>query len=449
MSFTVAIVGRPNVGKSTLFNRLVGKRLALTDDLPGVTRDRRSGTASLGDLHFTIIDTAGLEDSDAKSLTGRMRRQTEQAVADADMALFLIDVRAGLTPLDRHFADWLRKQDTPVVLVANKCEGRVAAASLAEAFALGLGEPIPVSAEHGEGLSDLYDAVREQMPAEEGAAAEAAPDGPLQLAIVGRPNVGKSTLINRLVGEDRLLTGPEPGITRDAIAVEWRYRGRPLRLVDTAGMRRRSQVVERLEKLAVEDSLRAVQYAEVVVLVLDAADMLEKQDLAIARQVIEEGRALVIAANKWDAIKDKTDALKLLKDRVAASLTQAQGVALVTLSARTGQNLDKLLDAVFRTHETWNRRLGTPELNRWLATAVDSHPPPLVKGRRIKLRYMTQTKTRPPTFQLFGNQLDVLPEPYLRYLVNSMRERFDLPGVPVRVLLRKGTNPYAGREKKK
>ena len=449
MSFTVAIVGRPNVGKSTLFNRLVGKRLALTDDLPGVTRDRRSGAARLGDLEFTIIDTAGLEDSDAKSLTGRMRQQTERAVADADAAIFLIDARAGLTPLDRHFADWLRKQDTPVILVANKCEGRLPAAGLAEAFALGLGEPIPLSAEHGEGLSDLYDAVREHAPATDAAAADAAREGPLQLAIVGRPNVGKSTLINRLVGEERLLTGPEPGITRDAIAVEWRHRGRPIRLVDTAGMRRRSQVVERLEKLAVDDSLRAVQYAEVVVLVLDAADMLEKQDLTIARHVIEEGRALVIAANKWDAITDKTDALKQLKARVEASLPQAQGVALVTLSARTGQNLDKLMKAVLDTHETWNRRVTTPELNRWLGAALEAHPPPLVKGRRIKLRYMTQTKTRPPTFQLFGNQLDVLPEPYLRYLVNSLRERFDLPGVPVRVVVRKGKNPYVGGERRK
>jgi GTPase len=448
MSFTVAIVGRPNVGKSTLFNRLVGKRLALTDDLPGVTRDRRSGAASLGDLQFTIIDTAGLEDSDAKSLTGRMRQQTERAVAEADAAIFLIDARAGLTPLDRHFADWLRKQGTPVILVANKCEGRLPQAGLAEAFALGLGEPIPLSAEHGEGLSDLYDAIREHVPEGE-VAAKPAPEGPLQLAIVGRPNVGKSTLINRLVGEERLLTGPEPGITRDAIAVEWRHRGRPIRLVDTAGMRRRSQVVERLEKLAVDDSLRAVQYAEVVVLVLDAADMLEKQDLAIARHVLEEGRALVIAANKWDAIKDKTDALQKLRARVEASLPQAQGVALVTLSARTGQNLDKLMSAVLDTHETWNRRVTTPELNRWLGAAVDAHPPPLVKGRRIKLRYMTQTKTRPPTFQLFGNQLDVLPESYLRYLVNNMRERFDLPGVPVRVLLRKGENPYAGRGRRK
>src|SRR5215813_3509295 len=448
MSFKVAIVGRPNVGKSTLFNRLTGKRLALVDDLPGVTRDRRVGAASLGDLRFTIVDTAGLEDSAAQSLTGRMREQTARAVAESDVALFLVDARAGLTPLDRHFAGWLRKQHTPVLLVANKCEGRQPMAGLAEAFALGLGEPIPISAEHGEGLADLYEAIRRHAPEESAEAPTPKTDTPLKLAIVGRPNVGKSTLINRLVGEDRLLTGPEPGITRDAIAVEWRHRGRPIRLVDTAGMRRRSQVVERLEQLAVDDSLRAIQYAEVVVLLLDAADMLEKQDLVIARHVIDEGRALVIAANKWDAIKDKPVALRKLKARVAASLPQAQGVALVTLSARTGQNLDRLMRAVLDAHATWNRRVATPELNRWLEAALEAHPPPLVKGRRIKLRYMTQTKTRPPTYQLFGNQLDVLPEAYLRYLVNGMRERFDLPGVPVRMLLRKGKNPFAGRDRK-
>jgi GTPase len=446
MSFTVAIIGRPNVGKSTLFNRLIGKRLAIVDDTPGVTRDRRTGDARIADLRFTAVDTAGLEDSAAKSLTGRMRQQTERAVADADLALFMIDARDGVTPVDRHFATWLRKAGKPVVVVANKCEGRVGEAALAEAFALGLGDPIPFSAEHGEGLSDLYDALRPHAAAED---SEPVPDetesadDSLQLAIVGRPNVGKSTLINRLIGEDRLLTGPEPGITRDAIAIEWRHRGRRLKLVDTAGLRRRPRVVERIEKLSVEDSLRAIRFAQVVVLVLDAADMLEKQDLAIARLVIDEGRALVIAANKWDAIADKPVALRKLKDRVERSLPDVRGIALVTLSARTGQNLDRLLTAVTEVYESWNRRIPTPELNRWLAAAVDQHPPPLVKGRRIKLRYMTQTKSRPPTFQLFGNQLDVLPDAYLRYLVNALRDRFDLPGTPVRVVVRKGKNPYA------
>ena len=448
MSFTVAIVGRPNVGKSTLFNRLIGKRLAIVDDTPGVTRDRRIGDARIADLRFAVIDTAGLEDSAAASLTGRMRRQTERAVADADLALFMIDARAGVTPVDRHFAAWLRKAGKPVVVVANKAEGRAGDAGLAEAFALGFGDPIPFSAEHGEGLSDLYDALRRHAPGAEddGPAEEPAADPaeePLQLAIVGRPNVGKSTLVNRLIGEDRLLTGPEPGITRDAIAVEWRHRGRRLKLVDTAGLRRRPRVVERIEKLSVEDTLRAIRFAQVVVLVLDAADMLEKQDLAIASLVIDEGRALVVAANKWDAIKDKPAALRKLKDRVEKSLPEVRGLSLVTVSARTGQNLDRLLDSVIRTYESWNRRLPTPELNRWLASAVDRHPPPLVQGRRIKLRYMTQTKARPPTFQLFGNQLDVLPAAYLRYLVNDLRDRFDLPGTPVRVIVRKGKNPFA------
>jgi GTP-binding protein len=447
MSFTVAIIGRPNVGKSTLFNRLIGKKLAIVDDTPGVTRDRRAGEARIADLRFTAIDTAGLEDSARQSLTGRMRQQTERAVADADVALFMIDARAGVTPVDRHFAGWLRKAGKPVVVVANKCEGRGGETGLAEAFALGLGDPIPFSAEHGEGLSDLYDALHAHAPDADDAvpvdeAAETA-DEPLQLAIVGRPNVGKSTLINRLIGEDRLLTGPEPGITRDAIAVEWRHRGRRLRLVDTAGLRRRPRVVERIEKLSVEDSLRAIRFAQVVVLVLDAADMLEKQDLAIARLVIDEGRALVIAANKWDVIADKPAALRKLRDRVEKSLPDVRGIALVTISARTGHNLDRLLGAVADVYDSWNRRISTPELNRWLAAAVDRHPPPLVKGRRIKLRYLTQTKSRPPTFQLFGNQLDVLPDAYLRYLVNDLRDAFNLPGTPVRMIVRKGTNPYA------
>jgi GTPase len=459
MVFTVVIVGRPNVGKSTLFNRLVGRRLALVDDTPGVTRDRRVGEARIADLRFTVVDTAGLEDADHASLTGRMRRQTEQAVAAADLVLFLIDARAGLTPLDRHFATWLRKAGRPVVLVANKAEARAAEPGITEAFELGLGEPIAISAEHGEGLADLYDAIAPLLSESEPPLADesivpketaeetedAEHTGPLQLAVVGRPNVGKSTLINRLIGEDRLLTGPEPGITRDAIAVEWRYRDRPIRLVDTAGMRRRAHVTDKLEKLSVDDTLRSIRFAEVVVLVLDAEDMLEKQDLAIARLVVEEGRALVIAANKWDAVKDKTAAIEKLKDRLEISLAQSRGVTAVTISARTGHNVDRLLDAILAAYDVWNRRVATAELNRWLETMLESHPPPLVQGRRIKLRYLTQIKTRPPTFALFGNQLEDLPDAYLRYLENGLRMRFDLPGVPIRLQIRKGKNPYVGK----
>jgi GTP-binding protein len=449
MSLTVAIVGRPNVGKSTLFNRLVGKPLAIVDDTPGVTRDRREGAARIGDLAFRVIDTAGLDEGDAHSLTDRMRRQTARAVEEADVVVLLVDARAGLTPLDRHFAGWLRKSGRPVILAANKCEGRAAEAGLNEAYALGLGDPIPLSAEHGDGLGDLYDALRPfQTGAEAAEEATLAAEEPLQLAIVGRPNVGKSTLINALLGEERLLTGPEPGITRDAIAVTWRHRGRPIRLVDTAGLRRRTHIVQRVERLSVDNTLRAIRFAEVAVLVLDAVDMLEKQDLTIARLIIDEGRALILAANKWDTVKDKPAHLRQLKARVEASLPQVRGVALITLSARTGQNLDKLLTAAFRAHQIWNRRVPTPELNRWLADAVDAHPPPLVLGRRIKLRYITQTKIRPPTFQMFGNQLDLLPETYVRYLVNALRGRFDLPGVPLRLLLRKGRNPFVRREGK-
>jgi GTP-binding protein len=453
MSFTVAIVGRPNVGKSTLFNRLVGKRLALVDDMPGVTRDRREGAGRIGDLDFTVIDTAGLEEAAPEALESRMRQQTEQAVKAADLVLLLVDGRAGVTPLDRHFADWLRRSGRPIRLVVNKCEGRAGAAGLAEAWRLGLGEPLAISAEHGEGMGDLYDVL-----APHAAPGDGAPDEPetkdeaaddeaepriLQLAIVGRPNVGKSTLINRLLGEERLLTGPEAGITRDAIAVDWAWRGRPIRLVDTAGLRRRARVVERLERLATDDTQRAIRYAHVVVLVLDGDDMAEKQDLTIARQVLEEGRALVIAANKWDRIADKPAALKKLRDRLEFSLPQSRGLAVVTISALAGRNLDKLLDAVLAAYDLWNRRVPTAALNRWLGDALATHPPPLVDGRRLKLRYVTQVKARPPTFALFASRPEKLPDSYARYLVNALRERFDLPGVPIRLNLRKGTNPYA------
>jgi GTP-binding protein len=461
MSLTVAIVGRPNVGKSTLFNRLVGKKLALVDDQPGVTRDRRFGAAHLGDLDFTIIDTAGLEEAFDESLEARMREQTEMAIKEADVALLLIDARAGITPLDEHFAKRLRKAKTPIILVANKCESKAAIAGLGEAFRLGLGEPVAISAEHGEGLSELYDALVQQAKRKSGAAEtdaegdaelEALPEDEaeapkvLQLAIVGRPNVGKSTLMNALLGEERQLTGPEAGITRDSIAVDWDWKGTPIRLIDTAGLRRRARVVEKLERLSGADTDRAVRYAHVVVLVLDAHDMLEKQDLTIARHVIEEGRGLVIAANKWDAIEDKNEALKKLKDRVEKSLPQVAGIPIITLSARSGRNLDKLMSAVLKTYAQWNKRVPTAQLNRYLEAATAAHPPPLVRGRRIKLRYMTQIKTRPPTFSLFAAKADDLPEAYARYLVNGIRERFDLMGVPIRLHLRRQDNPFDDRE---
>lgn len=457
--FTVAIVGRPNVGKSTLFNRLVGKRLALVDDTPGVTRDRRLGTAHLAGLGFAVIDTAGFEEAGGDTLEARMREQTERAVQEADLVLLLIDARAGVTPLDAHFSNWLRKAKAPVVLVANKCEGRAGEAGLLEAYSLGLGDPVGISAEHGEGMADLFAAIAphaeragalDDAEDEDGgireaeeAAAEDGAERLLQLAIVGRPNVGKSTLVNRLIGEDRLLTGPEAGITRDAIAVDWTYRGRTVRLVDTAGMRRRARVVEKLERLSTEDTLRSIRFAEVVVLVLDAQDMLEKQDLSIARLVVDEGRALVIAVNKWDLVEDRTVALRRLEDRIGISLPQIKGVRTVTLSALTGRNLDRLMKAVFEAHAVWNKRASTASLNRWLAGVTEQHPPPLVEGRRIKLRYATQIKTRPPTFALFVSRPEKLPDSYLRYLENSLRETFGLEGVPIRLQMRKGKNPFA------
>ncbi len=448
---TVAIVGRPNVGKSTLFNRLVGRRLALVDDTPGVTRDRREGAARLGDLAFTAIDTAGLEESAPETLTGRMRAQTGRAVGDADLVLLVIDARAGIMPLDRHFAQWLRRFGKPVVLVANKAEhARAADAALGEAWALGLGQPVAISAEHGEGMGELRDAMAAHLgapaPAPEaeapGEAPAEAPAGPLRLAVVGRPNVGKSTLVNALIGEERMLTGPEAGITRDAIAVDWTHKGRAIRLFDTAGLRRRARVEGKLERLSTADTLNAIRFAEVVVLVIDAEQMLEKQDLAIARLIVEEGRAIVLAVNKWDLVSEREATMKVLRGRLDASLQQAKGLAVVTVSALTGQRLDALIDAVIEAHAVWNRRIATPELNRWLEEMVAAHSPPLVSGRRLKLRYITQTGTRPPGFALFCNRADALGDDYKRYLVNGLRAAFDLPGTPIRLTPRSGRNPY-------
>lgn len=467
MPLTVAIIGRPNVGKSTLFNRLTGKKHALVDDTPGVTRDRREGAGRIADLNFRIFDTAGLEDAEDDSLEGRMRRQTEQAVQDADVALLMIDARAGVTPLDAHFARWLRKEKTHAILLANKCEGKAGRPGLMEAYSLGMGEPVPVSAEHGEGLGDLYDALQPFADAadeedafedEEGGQihddiVEEAEDGAetwidaeapkvISMAVVGRPNVGKSTLINKYLDEDRLLTGPEAGITRDSIAIDWNYKGRPMKLVDTAGLRRRARVQEKLEKLSGADTRRAIRYAHVVVLVLDAQMMLEKQDLTIARMVIEEGRALVVAANKWDIVENREKALQKLRDRFETSLPQVKGVPFVTISAEHGRNLDKLMTAVNDVYQLWNKRVSTGKLNRWLSYMVEHHPPPLARGRRLRVRYMTQVNTRPPTFAAFVSQPKEMPDSYIRYLVNGLRDNFDIPATPIRFMLRSAKNPY-------
>jgi len=446
--FTVAIVGRPNVGKSTLFNRLVGRRVALVDDRPGVTRDRREGEAEFGDLSFRVVDTAGLDEAASGSLEARMREQTERAIEEADLSLFLIDARAGLTPMDEHFAALLRRSGKPVVLVANKSEGRRGEAGALEAYALGLGEPVQISAEHGEGMADLYQAVDLALQAS-GLAGEGEPEAdeagrPLRIAVVGRPNAGKSTLINTLVGEERLLTGPEAGITRDSIAVPWEWRGRAIELFDTAGLRRRARVQEKLEKLSVGDALRAIRFAEVVVVLIDAGQAFEKQDLQIAELVAEEGRALVIGVNKWDLVEDRSAAGRALREAADRLLPQVKGVPLVMLSGLTGSGLDGLMKAVVQAHETWNRRVPTGALNRWLTETVEQHPPPAVTGRRIRLRYMTQPKSRPPTFVAFCSRPDALPTSYTRYLVNGLRDAFDLPGVPIRLLVRGGgPNPYA------
>ncbi len=441
MSFTVAILGRPNVGKSTLFNRLVGRRLALVDRTPGVTRDWRQGKGRLGHLDFTVLDTAGLEEAAADSLEARMRAQTEAVLAEADLALMLIDARAGVTPMDQHFADWLRRHRVPVLIVANKCEGAAGRAGLYESYGLGLGEPIPISAEHGEGMSDLLDALLPFAGAAEPAAVDA--EAPLQFAIVGRPNVGKSTLINRLIGSARVLTGPEPGITRDAVAIEWEHHGRRLRLIDTAGLRRRARVTGKLEQLSTADTLRAIRFAQVVVLVVDGTAPLHKQDLAVAAMVAEEGRALIIAANKWDIVANRRAAETRLRERLEDSLAQLAGVRLVTVSALTGRNLPALIDAAFEAYRVWNQRIPTGRLNRWLAEMLEAHPPPMATGRRLKLRYLTQAKTRPPTFIIFANRPEALPESYRRYLRNGLRRAFALDGVPLRLYLRKGENPYA------
>jgi GTP-binding protein len=446
---TLAIVGRPNVGKSTLFNRLVGKRLALVDDRPGVTRDRREGEAGLLGLEFTVIDTAGYEDEDPETLPGRMRAQTMAAVRDADAVLFVIDGRAGLTPLDEEIARWLRSETVPIILVVNKAEGKAAESGILESYALGFGEPIALSAEHGEGLGDLFEQLLPHFDRPEGEEPEReeGASGPLKLAIVGRPNAGKSTLINRILSEERLLTGPEAGITRDSIAIDWQWQApdgtlRPVRLIDTAGMRKRAKVQDKLEKLAVADARRAVDFAEVVVLLLDATLGLEAQDLRIADNVLQEGRALVIAINKWDVAEGGSGLFNGIRTALDEGLAQVRGVPMLTVSAATGKGLDQLLAAAFDVREAWSRRVPTGELNRWFETAVEKNPPPAPGGKRIKLRYITQTSARPPTFVLFGTRTDQIPESYRRYLINGMRKELGFGAVPVRLNLRSTRNPF-------
>ncbi len=474
MSFRAAIVGRPNVGKSTLFNRLVGRRIALVDDTPGVTRDRRVHDAKLYDLRFEVIDTAGFEEAGPESLAGRMRAQTEQAVAEADLVFFVMDAKAGILPDDRAFAEVVRRSGKPVVLVANKSESRASDAGYLEAWELGLGDPVPISAEHGQGLPDLREAViaalgekrafadedEDETPAVGGELigediADPEAEGPaydetkpMRIAIVGRPNAGKSTLVNALIGEERMLTGPEAGITRDSIAVDWEWRGRRIRFSDTAGMRRKARVQEKLEKLSVGESLRAIRFAEVVVVVLDATIPFEKQDLQIVDLVVREGRAPVIAFSKWDLIEDRQAVLAQLRTETERLLPQARGIRAVPLSAETGRGLDQLMEAVLFTHRVWNSRVSTGRLNRWLEGVLAHHPPPAVAGRRLKIKYVTQAKTRPPGFVVSCSRPEAMPQAYIRYLANSLRDAFDMPGVPIRIMLRGSDNPFAGRARK-
>ncbi len=476
MTFTVAIIGRPNVGKSTLFNRLVGKKLALVDDRPGVTRDRRMADAHIGDLEFQVIDTAGLEEAAEDSLEGRMREQTEKAIAEADVSLFLVDAKAGITPTDKSFGQLLRRSGKKVVLVANKMEGKLGEAGYYDAFSLGFGEPVPISAEHGVGMGDLYnalvEAVGEDRAYNQGIHAiddeeveeefedwELDENGeeiipaydtskPLRIAVVGRPNAGKSTLINQMVQEERLLTGPEAGITRDSISVAWEWNGRAIKLFDTAGMRRKARIDEKLEKMSVSDGLRAIKYAEVVIIVIDAQIPFEKQDVQIIDLIIREGRAPVIAVNKWDLVEDRQARLAEIRQMSEESLSQVKGLKVMPLSGLTGEGLPKLMQAVFEVHEQWNRRIPTAKLNRWLDDIQAHHPPPAVSGRRIRMKYITQAKARPPSFMVHCTRPESMPDSYTRYMINQIRESFDLWSVPIRLFLRKGDNPYASKRKK-